>query len=278
VKRTTILRSRIAELQGEMERAVKERTEALKAVAADPSNEAAHERLNAAVVGCKQISGIIAQLEEAIADAKTADDAYVLDSHRVDMLAARDRAQTAVVARVQVGAKIDKILGTLQAALTEWHTLTNEARRELSLATIGALDSDRLEAAVYDNRAMQLGAVTQQLEHASQVPLAFAQALRRAGVCGPVGSQSVTPGEGPIPLGAFIDFHALAAGPMVLHEPGTVREAAQCAADSFVCSLDNWHVRCNVIDMPAVAESTPEPDDDDLMPSVDDESREVHDE
>lgn len=277
MKRLTVLKTRINELNGELERAIRERTDALKAVAADPTSEPAHERLNAAVVGCKQISGIIAQLDEALTDAKTADDADVLESHRADMLAARDRAQTAVVARVQVGAKIDKVLGTLQAALTEWHTLTNEARRELSLATIGALDSDRLESAVYDNRAMQLGAVTQQLEHASQVPLAFAQALRRAGVCGPVGSQSVTPGEGPIPLGAFIDFHVQAASAMVLHTPGTVREAAQRAADSFLCSLDNWHARCNVIDMPAQAESPSEPDDD-LMPSAAAESGEAHDE
>ncbi|MFM0513094.1 hypothetical protein [Paraburkholderia sp. RL17-373-BIF-A] len=277
MKRVTVLKARINELQGELERATRERTDALKAVAADPTSEPAHERLNAAVLGCKQISGIIAQLEEAIEDAKTADDADVLDSHRTDMLAARDRAQTAVIARVQIGAKIDKILSTLQAALTEWHTATNEARRELSLATIGALDHERLAQGLFDNRVMQLGAVTQQLEHASQVPLAFAQALRRAGVCGPVGSQSVTPGEGPIPLGAFIDFKEQAAGPMVLHTPGTVREAAQQAADSFLCSLDNWHARCNVIDMPAPTETTPD-DDDDPMPSADDESRENYDE
>lgn len=249
MKRTTILKSRIAALNGELERATAERTAALTAVGKVPGDEAAHARLSAAIDACKQISGVIASMEDALEGAGSADAAELLASHRVDMIAARDRAQSAVVARVQSGAKVDKALDTLRAALTEWHQYTETARRELSLATAGALEADQMPAAVFDNRLLQLGAVTAQLHAACNVPAAFAQALRRAGVCGPLDSTSIGSREGPIPLNAFIDFHTQAADAMVLHKPGTVREAAQRTADSFICTLDNWHRSCNVLDV-----------------------------
>ncbi|WP_227243987.1 hypothetical protein [Paraburkholderia caribensis] len=258
MKRVTILKTRIAEIKGEQERAVIERTAALKLVAANPKDEAAHLRFDKAVDACKQLAGVLESLEESLAGAETADAEELQSSHRADMLAARDRAHVAVVARVQTAAKIDKALEMLQTALTEWHAHTAEAKRELSLATIGALDHDRLEPHLHDNRLLQLSAVSQQFEHASHVPLALAQSLRRAGICGPVGSQAVGGMDGPIPLKSLIDFNLQAAGAMVLHAPGTVREAAQRAADSFVCMLDNWHVRCNVVEGTAPAE--PEPD------------------
>lgn len=248
MKRTTVLKSRIAELNGELERATAERTAALTAVGKAPGDEAAHARLSAAIDACKQISGVIASMEEALESAGSADAAEVLASHRVEMIAARDRAQSAVVARVQAGAKIDAALQALRAALTEWHQHTQTARRELSLATVGALDADQMPANVFDNRLLQLGAVTAQLDAACDVPAAFAQALRHAGVCGPLDSNAIGPHEGPIPLNAFIDFHTQAAGTMLLHRPGTVREAAQRTADSFICTLDNWHRSCNVLD------------------------------
>ncbi|CAE6747150.1 hypothetical protein R69658_02541 [Paraburkholderia aspalathi] len=248
MKRTTILKSRISELNGELERATAERTAALTAVGKAPKDEAAHARLSAAIDACKQIAGVIASMEEALEGAGNADAAEVLASHRTEMIAARDRMQSAVVARVQSGAKVDKALETLRTALTEWHQHTETARRELSLASVGAVDADQMPANVYDNRLLQLSAVAGQLDSACDVPAAFAQALRRAGVCGPLDSHAIGPAEGPIPLNAFIDFHTQAAGSMLLHHPGTVREAAQRAADSVVCTLDNWHRSCNVIE------------------------------
>jgi hypothetical protein len=249
MKRTTILKSRIGELQGELQRATAERTAALTAVGKAPGDEAAHARLSAAIDACKQIAGVIESMQEALEGAGSEDAADVLASHRAEMIAARDRVQSAVVARVQSGAKVDKALETLRAALTEWHQHTETARRELSLATAGALDADQMPAAVFDNRLLQLSAVTGQLDASCDVPAAFAQALRRAGVCGPLDTNAIGPHEGPIPLNAYIDFHTQAAGSMLLHHPGTVREAAQRTADSIVCTLDNWHRSCNVLDV-----------------------------
>lgn len=248
-KRTTVIKSRIGELQGELQRATTERTAALTAVSKAPGDEAAHARLSAAIDACKQLSGVIESMQEALEGAGSADAADALASHRADMIAARDRAQVAVVARVQAGAKIDKVLGDLRSALTEWQQHTETARRELTLATAGALEADAMPEQVFDNRLLQLSAVTGQLDAACDVPAAFAQALRRAGVCGPLDSNAIGPAEGPIPLNAFIDFHTQAAGTMVHHKPGTVREAAQRAADAFLCGIDNWHRSCNVLDV-----------------------------
>lgn len=246
MKRTTLLKSRIAELQTELARATAERTAALTAVAANPADESAHARLSDAIEACKQLSAVLVAVEGTVDEATRADAADVLAARRAGMLAARDRAQVAVVARVQAGAAVDKALETLRAALTDWQKHTETARRELAEATAGALEADAMPKQVFDNRLLQLSAVTAQLDTGCDVPAAFAQALRRAGVCGPLDSNAIGPAEGPIPLNAFIDFHVQAAGTMVHHKPGTVREAAQRAADAFLCGVDNWHASVGV--------------------------------
>jgi hypothetical protein len=234
-KRTTILKSRIAELQGEKERAIAERTAAMTAVGKNPADEAAHDRLSRSIAAVAQVGDVIESLEKSLVAAGNADRADELAEHRADMLAARDRACEAAVARVKTAAKLDEQIGKLGATLAEFDEQTKAARRELTLATAGTLLEDHANG--FDNRLAHHALVPQMLR--GDLPEQFAIALKRAGL-GHVGIE--TPGLIEYPV-TTADMHAH-------FRRRTMREAAIAAADSFACVLDNYHTYVGVIDKP----------------------------
>jgi hypothetical protein len=258
VKQTLVLKSRIAELQGELQRATAERAAALTQIAKRPSDDAAHARLSAAITQCKQLKDVIDAMGDTLPGAERADAAATLTEHWAEMLAARDRMQSAVVARVQVGAKIDKALDALRGALTDWQSLTSTAARELGQASAGALEGDAMLPSQHDNRLMSLGAVSQQLFAGSPVPLAFARGLRAAGVLGAPGEYGENAGAvGPIPLDAIFKFSDTAADALAHGQKMTVREASLVSGDDAALTLGVLqHLRSPVVPVASLTKGT----------------------
>lgn len=232
MKRSTVLKSRIAELQGELQRAIAERSTCMTAVGKNPTDEAAHERLSRSIAAVAQVAGFIENLESSLAAAGDADRADELDEHRGVLLAARDRAVAASQARVKTATELDALIAKLGVTLAVFDEQTNEARRELTLATAGTLNVDH-ETFGFDNRLAQHALVPQMLR--GDLPEQFTIALKRVGL-GHVGIE--TPGLIEYPV-QTADMHAH-------FRRRTMREAAIAAADSFACVLDNYHVYSGV--------------------------------
>lgn len=231
LKRTLVLKSRIAELQGELQRANAEKAACMSAVSKNPGDQEAHDRLSRSIAAVAQVEGVIDSLESTMAEAAAADAADVLAEHRDDMLAARDRAVQAAMARVPVAAELDALIAKLRATLDKFDEQTNEARRELTLATAGTLDVTHTNG--FDNRLAQYALIPQMLR--GDLPQQFVMALKRAGL-GHVGIE--TPGLIEYPV-QTADMHAH-------FRRRTMREAAIAAADGFASVLDNYHVYSGV--------------------------------
>ncbi|HVW53023.1 MAG TPA: hypothetical protein VHC91_21925 [Trinickia sp.] len=234
MKRATILKSRITELRGELERATAERTEALKAVAARPTDETLHERLAKAVEGVSRVSATIDGLTEALESAEQHDRRDAIAEQRADMLAARDRAVEQAQKRVVVAGKIEKAVEALAGGLVEFDSLTRVARRELTLATAGVLEEDHSNG--HDNRLLRLNGVIEMLRR--DLGAQFAKALKAAGV-GVVGIDLIGPG--------YVEYPPTTADMHAHHPRVSLREATQAAADAFSCQLDNWLTDVGVI-------------------------------
>lgn len=224
-KRTTIIKTRIAELQSTRAKAIEARKLAMAEVSHNPADDAAYQRLTQALADVQTVDAALESLEEALADAARHDQTDRVAEQTADALAARDKAVALARERVAVAGKLDELVGQLSPLLREFDNLNSAARVQIDAAAANLYEPDDFNA---DHYGLQLNAVRQMLQ--LDVSNQFVMALKRVGL-GIVG----------INLDGLLEYPVLTAD-LHAHRPATsLAEAVSASADAVECTLANWH-------------------------------------
>lgn len=178
MRRSTVLKSAIAEAQHAYNLAINARTAAVQAVSADPTNDKVHKALDEAAAAVRPLSDRLDRLNDAMQEAQRLDDIDDKASRRAGWIAARNQAVTLSAARVENARALQKALDALAAALKGFDASNDAVLQAVYEAVQGAeprpLPND---APMFGQR---VGAVVQIVTVG--IRDAFALSLRDAGI------------------------------------------------------------------------------------------------
>ncbi|CAN7429147.1 hypothetical protein LJR034_002639 [Caballeronia sp. LjRoot34] len=223
MRRATVLRSKIHEIEADLQKARNARTEALQAVSLNPTNDEAHAKLTAALEAPKGLQAHLEALTDALDSAERQDHEDELASMRAGWLAARDRAVALSAARTKSAKAVEAAVGALAVALTDLEKDNDAVLLAIYEATQGAAPKrgGAHDEMVFGQRVGVItGAVTSPLRGA------FVVALNDAGI-----------GKTGLNLHGMLEY----VGSLALAKRETLAAAVKASTNTITYALDELH-------------------------------------
>lgn len=238
-RRATVLRSKIHEIEADLQKARNARTEALQAVRLDPSNDAAHATLNAALEAPKGLQARLEALTEALDGAARQDHEDELASKRAGWIAARDRAIALSAARTKSAKAVEAAVGALAVALTGLEKDNDAVLLAIYEATQDAAPKhgQAHDGAIF---GLRVGLVTTAVT--SSLRGAFVVALHDAGI-----------GETALNLNGMLEY----VGSLALAKRESLTAAVKDSTNTIAYTLDELHKWVGITAADPVVESAP---------------------
>lgn len=237
MRRATVLRTKIHEIEADLQKTRNARLEALQAVSLDPTNDAAHAKLSAALEAPKGLQAHLEALTDALDSAERQDHEDDLASKRAGWLAARDRAVELSAARTKSAKAVEAAVGALAVALKDLEADNDAVLLAVYEATQDAAPKRENDGVVFGQRVSVIaGAVTSSLRGA------FVVALHDAGI-----------GETGLNLNGMLEY----VGSLALAKRETLAAAVENSTDTITYALDELHKWVGIIAPDPVVESAP---------------------
>lgn len=176
-RRSTVLKTKLAQANHELQLAMNARSSSLLAVSLNPADDKAHETLDASIVAVPALQTKVEALESAVHEAERLDRADAIDARRAGWLAARDRAVELSAARTVPAKALQASVDAMGTALHDMEKANDEVLQAIYEATQGAAPDGEHDGMVFGQR---LGSVTGSVTAA--LCGAFPAALHDAGL------------------------------------------------------------------------------------------------
>lgn len=239
MRRATVLRTKIHEIEADLQKARNARTEALQAVSLDPTNDAAHAKLTAALEAPKGLQAHLEALTDALDSAERQDHEDELASKRAGWIAARDRAVALSAARTKSAKAVEAAVGALAVALSGLEKDNDAVLLAIYEATQDAAPKHgrEHEQTLFGQR---VGVITDAVT--ASLRGAFVVALHDAGI-----------GETGLNLNGMLEY----VGSLALAKRETLAAAVEKSTYTIRYTLDELHKWVGIVAPDPVVESAP---------------------